>query len=409
MSSDPYREWLRATISVELGVHDADRLIQSAIIRREWPLGRALGPREAVAVLQDAYVLLMDRVGDARAERWLQGATVALANLAERVPAPSVTEVTPPPLTAALTPDPRPGIRPLTPPPAWGRRASDLALILARAQQDVAQQGLDVIRATPDLAPLEPVMAWNVQAAAAEVARVETEDRYGKLRADHVRQEVADEVALAQAQRDVLNVMVQRLRGAVARGEDASAQLRHHELMLEQSRAFLTYFEALPDVRHDPPLPDLGTPDLNDARVALAVPLHPLVLRARHAYNHALWLTGSAESEPASAARAHLHAAETQARTQLEGQLHAARAHLVSYRDLMTRLHAVEAHIDALERALQPDDLDLAQLRAEARQHRNAARAQMHRYHEAIHVLNALTSAQSAPSQSFPPMTPPGA
>ena len=119
---DAYRDWLRQNLGAEFGTLDAERLIQNAVVRREWGVGRPLGPREAVAVLQDAYIILLDRHGDTQAEHWLQHATVDLARLAERVPAPSFT------LTNGHV------ARPLTPPPTWGRRASDLALILARPQ-----------------------------------------------------------------------------------------------------------------------------------------------------------------------------------------------------------------------------------------------------------------------------------
>ncbi|WP_235692557.1 hypothetical protein [Deinococcus aquaedulcis] len=377
--SDPYRDWLKARLSVELGVREAEQAVQGAIQRRGWPALRALGPRDVVAVLQDVYTLMQGTYGDARADKWLESTTLDLARFAETVPVPA--QPTPGPIA------PAPG------PVKWGRRAHDLPLLLARSHAEIAGRSLSAIRQNPDLRALERAAEWDVQAAQAEVRRWETEEMLSKLRADHARVEVADQVAAAVAQSELLQLNVAELDEASRAGQPVAGQLAHTRLMASQTAAFLEAFTPLIDLRDaDTPLTMLDV-DLNTARFSLGVPLHPNVLRARHALNYAQWQAGEAgEGAPqvAQAQRA-LHAAQQDAQAQLDATLGAARAHQAALRDLAAKVETLE------RRALQvsqlgADALSLARVRLEWRQTRTAARIQAHRLEEALRLLEALVS-----------------
>ncbi|MBZ9749252.1 hypothetical protein GO986_18135 [Deinococcus sp. HMF7620] len=379
MSADPYRDWLKARLSVELGVREAEQAVQGAIQRRGWPALRALGPRDVVAVLQDVYTLMRDEYGDARADKWLEGTTLDLARFAETMPVPA---------------QPTPG--PIAPAPRavkWGRRAHDLPLLLARSHAEIAGRSLAAIRQNPDLRALERAAEWDCQATQAEVRRWETEEMLSKLRADHARLEVADQVAAAAAQSELLGLNVAELEEAAQAGQPVAGQLAHTRLMAGQTAAFLEAFTPLIDLNDaDTPLTMLSV-DLNTARFSLGVPLHPNVLRARHALNYAQWQAGDAsENAPqvVQAGRA-LHAAQQEAQAQLDGTLGAARAHQAALRDLAAQVEALERRALQLSQ-LGSDALSLARVRLEWRQVRTAARVQAHRLEEALRLLEALVS-----------------
>ncbi|MFC6659659.1 hypothetical protein [Deinococcus multiflagellatus] len=133
--------------------------------------------------------------------------------------------------------------------------------------------------------------------------------------------------------------------------------------------------------------------DLNTARFSLGVPLHPNVLRARHALNYAQWQAGEAgEGAPqvAQAQRA-LHAAQQEAQAQLDATLGAARAHQAALRDLAAKVETLERRALQVS-SLGADALSLARVRLEWRQTRTAARVQAHRLEEALRLLEALVS-----------------
>ena len=378
-SSDPYRDWLRARLSAELGVNEAEQIIQGAVQRRGWTALRALGPRDVVAVLQDVYARLRENYGDARADRWLEGTTLDLARFAETVPVPAQ------PTEGPIAPAPSP-IR-------WGRRAHDLPLLLARSHAEIAGRSLAGIRANPDLRALERAAEWDVQATQAEVRRWETEEMLSRLRADHARIEVADQVAGAAAQAQLLDLNVRELQDALRDGQAVGPRLAHTQLMASQTHAFLTAFTPLIELADaDTPLTMLDV-DLAHARFSLGVPLHPNVLRARQALNYAQWHAGAAaESSPAVAqAQQALHAAQQEARAQLDGTLHAARAHQAALRDLRTQVETLERRATQLAQ-LGGDPVSLARVRLEWRQARTAARVQAHRLEEALKLLDALVS-----------------
>ena len=270
VSADPYRDWLRQRLSAELGVREADLAVQGAVQRRGWTAVRALGPRDVIAVLQDVYSQMRENFGDARADKWLEGTTLDLAKFAESVPVPA----------QSTAPGP---IAPAPSPVKWGRRAHDLPLLLARSHAEIASRSLGAIRTNPDLLSLERAAEWDVQATQAEVRRWETEEMLSKLRADHARIEVADQVAAAVAQGELLRLTVQELEDASRSGQVVSPQLAHSRLMVTQTRAFLEAFTPLIDLEDaDTPLTMLEL-DLSNVRFSLGVPLHPNVLRARHA------------------------------------------------------------------------------------------------------------------------------
>ncbi|GHF29460.1 hypothetical protein HNQ07_000858 [Deinococcus metalli] len=376
---DPYRDWLRSRLSEELGVREAQLVIQAAVQRRGWPAVRTLGPRDVVAVLQDVYEKMRERVGDGRADKWLEVTTVDLARFAATVPVPaegSAGEGLP------------------TPPPVrWGRRAHDLPLLLARAHAEIAARSLSAIRASPVMASLERAAEWDVQATLAEVRRWETEDRLTRLRSDHARLEVADQVAAAVAQGQVLRLTVRELESAARGGQAVDGQLAHNRLMSTQTDAFLETFTPLIDLTDaDRPFPDVET-DLDSARFSLGVPLHPNVLRARHALNYAQWQAGDAgDASPGVLHAQHdLHLAEHDARDQLEGTLDSARRHQAQFRTLAVKATGLDQRASRLASS-GGDPLSVARIRLEWRQTRSAARIQAHRCLEALCMLDGLIS-----------------
>lgn len=378
---DPYRDWLRQRLGREFGVREADTMIQAAILRRGWEAVRVLGPRDAVAVLQDVYQKMRDdggETGEARADRWLQDASAELARLAESVPAP----IQP----SAAQEEARPKVT------SWGRRSHDLPLMVARVHHQIAGRSLAAIRQNPHLTRLERAAEWDLQATQAELRRWETEDQLSRLRADHARAEITDQVASARAQLELLGMTVRELE---ARPQDSGTptQLAHHRLMMSQTQSFLDAFAPL--VREedaDAPLQVLEV-DLQHARFSLGVPLHPNVLRARYALNFALWQAG-AEGEQAlgvqEAGRA-LAQAEAEAAAQLRTTLDAALAHQSSLEQLRQHVEELERRALSLSKGM-GDPIALARLRLEWRQARAAARVQSNRLEEATHLLEALVS-----------------
>ncbi|THF70047.1 hypothetical protein E7T06_09065 [Deinococcus sp. Arct2-2] len=377
-SNDPYREWLRKRLGQEMGVREAEMTIQGAVQRRGWTAVRALGPRDVVAVLQDVYKVMRDQVGEGRADKWLEVASTDLAHLAETVPVPTIT-----PIFTESTP------RALR----WGRRAHDLALLLARSHAEIAMRSLGAIRSNPDLSALETAAEWDVQATQAEVRRWETEDMLTNLRADHARVEVADQVAASRAQAELLFLRVAELEAGKGREQASPAQLAHSRLMLTQTTSFLDAFAPLvAEEDADTPLTMLDM-NLDNARFSLGVPLHPNVLRARHTLNYAQWQAGEqgAEAPAVAEARRTLAQAEAEAGAQLHATLDAARQHQTALRQLAQTVEDLEARAVNLNN-LGGDALSLALVRFEWRQARAAARIQSHRMEEAIRLLEALVS-----------------
>lgn len=376
---DPYRNWLRMRLSEELGVREAELAIQGAVQRRGWTAMRTLGPRDVVAVLQDVYGLMRETVGDARADKWLEITTTDLARFAETVPVP-----------AQHTEGP---IAPAPSPVRWGRRAHDLPLLLARSHAEIAGRSLGAIRANPDLTSLERAAEWDVQATQAEVRRWETEEMLSRLRADHARIEVADQVAAAVAQGELLRLTVAELEENARRGQNVTAQLAHNRLMLTQTSAFLEAFTPLIDLQDADKQLSMLQMDLGNVRFSLGVPLHPNVLRARHAVNYAQWQAGElGEAAPnVQAARHALQQAEADAQMQLDATLNTARAHQANLKQIATQVEALEKRALELSR-MGGDPLSLARIKLEWRQARTAARVQAHRMEEAVKLLEALVS-----------------
>ena len=378
-SQDPYRDWLKSRLGREFGVREAEQFIQAAVQRRGWTALRALGPRDVVAVLQDMYALMRGTVGDTRADQWLQATTVDLAAFAQAVPMPTPHEH---------------GEVPSTPKPVrWGRRAHDLPLLLARSHAEIAGRSLNAIRTNPDLRSLERAAEWDVQATQAEVRRWQTEDMLSKLRADHARVEVADQVASARAQAELLRLTVAELHAMPRTDQASAAQLAHTQLMLTQTTAFLDVFGPLvTEQEADAPLTMLQM-DLQNAHYSLGIPLHPNVLRARHGLNFALWQAADqGDAAPAvQDARRVLQQAEQEAGAQLKATLDAARGHQASLAGLARHVEELEARALKFQ-GLGGDPLSLARLRLEWRQARAAARIQSHRMEEAVRLLEALIS-----------------
>lgn len=384
MSHDPYRDWLRTRLGQELGAGGAEAAIEGAVLRRGWPALRPLGPRDVVAVLQDVYSTLRQTTGDTRADTWLHATTQELAEYAETVPVPA---------------HPTPG--PLAPTPAplrWGRRAHDLPLLLARAQAEMAGRNLAGIRADAELGGLEAAAQWDVQAAAAEVRRWETEEMLSSLRADHSRVEVADAVAVAAAEAEVTRLSVRELQDELRAGANVAAKLAHSRLILTQLTAFLEVFPPLIDTT-DADLP-LASPvgRLDRDHFLLEVPLHPAVLRARHALKLAQWRAGADVGAGAAVAPAQraLEAAEAGARAELETTLHTAQACQARLEPLRQQAGALEERLLRLGQ-LGADPLSLARVRLEWRQQRAAARVQAHRLEQALRLLEALVEPASTP------------
>lgn len=377
---DPYREWLRTRLGQELGLPGAEAAIQGAVQRRGWPALRTLGPRDVVAVLQDVYSGLRQTIGDARADSWLQGTTVDLAEYAQTVPVPVQ-----PSAAGPLAPEPTPA------PLRWGRRAHDLPLLLARANAEIAARNLAAVRADATLRGLAGTAEWDVQAAVAEVRRWETEEMLGSLRADQSRVEVADAVAAAVAQAEWLRLHVRELQAEEQGGQSVGAQLAHARLTLTQLDAFLEAFLPLIDA-DDADLP-LSSPQarLDRAFFSLEVPLNPAVLRARHALKLAQW---RAEAEPTAApavmhAQQTLNAAETEARAQLEATLLSARTAQARFMPMWQQVGALEERLKVLGQR-GGDPLSLARVRLDWRQARAAARVQAHLLEQATRLLEAL-------------------
>ncbi len=385
---DPYREWLRTRLSRELGLHGAEVAIQGAVQRRGWPALRTLGPRDVVAVLQDVYSGLRQTIGDTRADIWLQGTTVDLADYAQTVPVPAQ------PTPGPLAPEPTPA------PLRWGRRAHDLPLLLARANAEIAGRSLAAVRADATLLGLADTAEWDVQAALAEVRRWETEEMLSSLRADQSRVEVADAVAAAAAQAEWLRMHVRELQAEEQAGHTVGVQLAHARLTLTQLDAFLEAFLPLID-SDDADLP-LSSPQarLDREFFSLEVPLNPAVLRARHALKLAQW---RAEAEPGAApgvlqAQQALVAAEGEARAQLEATLQAARTAQAKFAPLWQQVGALEERLKVLGQR-GGDPLSRARARLEWRQARAAARVQAHLLEQATRLLEALVDRSDLPSQ----------
>ncbi|AWN23461.1 hypothetical protein DKM44_09670 [Deinococcus irradiatisoli] len=374
--NDPYREWLRTQLAAEIGVREAEQVIEGAVVRRGWPAIRPLGSRDVVAVLQDVYTAFRHTMGDARADRWLEGATIALASFAESTPSPA------PPSTGTIAPAPGP-VR-------WGRRAHDLPLLLARAHAEIAARSLEGIRANPDLKNLERAAEWDVQATQAEVRRWETEEVLGNLRAEHARIEVADQVRSARAQREVLSLTVEEIEAEARAGHNVAPQLAHNKLMLSQTDAFLDAFAPLIDESVAEQEPRAQVISLESSLFALAVPMHPNVLRARHQLNYAEWQAGEIGDARVQAARAALTQAEREASAQMESTLGAARAHQAAFNQLMHRFHEAQQRQEQLSRS-GADALTLARHAFDAEQARSAARVQANRLSEALRLLSALS------------------
>ena len=371
---DPYRQWLRLQLAAELGVREAERAIEGAVVRRGWPALRPLGSREVVAVLQDVYTNFRTQLGEARADRWLEGTTELLAEFAQSTPSPA------PASTGVIAPAPGP-VR-------WGRRAHDLPLLLARAHTEIAARSLEGIRANPDLRNLERAAEWDVQATQAEVRRWETEELLGNLRAEHARLEVADQVRSARAQLEVLRLTVAELETDTP--DSLTPQLAHNKLMLAQTGAFLSAFAPLIDEAVADDEPETAQINLDTTRFALAVPMHPNVLRARHQLNYAEWQSGGVGDARVVQARSALQQAEQEAAAQLESTLGAARAHQAAFTQLAARLEGLRARQAGLRRA-GADALAQARLVFDTEQARAAARVQSHRLAEALRLLSALT------------------
>lgn len=374
--SDPYREWLRSQLAAEVGVHEAETMIEQAVARRGWPPLRPLGSRDVVAALQDVYTHFRKTMGDARADRWLEGATTTLASFAESTPSPA------PPSTGSIAPAPGP-VR-------WGRRAQDLPLLLARAHAEIAVRSLEGIQANPDLKNLERAAEWDVQATQAEVRRWETEELLSNLRADHARTEISDQVRSARAQSEVLRLAVEEVEAEARGGRHVGPQLAHNTLMLSQTDAFLEAFAPLIDETISDQDPHAPLINLESSRFALAVPMHPNVLRARHQLNYAEWQAGGGSDPKVQNARAALVQAEREAAVQMESTLGAARVHQAAFQQLIHRYQDAKQRQEQLRRS-GADALTLARLVFEAEQARLAARVQAHRLSEALRLLNALT------------------
>ncbi len=378
-TNDPYREWLRQRLSSELGVREADLAIQGAVQRRGWTAMRTLGPRDVVAVLQDVYGLMRETVGDSRADKWLEVTTIDLASYAEKVPVPAH------PTQGPIAPAPTP-VR-------WGRRAHDLPLLLARSHAEIAGRSLGAIRSNPDLTSLERAAEWDLQAAQAEVRRWETEEMLSKLRAEHARIEVADQVATAVAQAELLRLTIGELEASARLGHHVVGQLAHSRLTLAQIEAFLEAFTPLIELHlADTPLTMLQM-DLSNVRFSLGVPLHPNVLRARHALNYTQWQAGRLGDHAPEViqARQGLHHSEIEAKAQLDNTLLSARTHQNMLKQLAQKVEFLEGQ------ALQinqngGDSLSLARVRFEWRQTRTASRIEAHRMEESIRFLEAMVS-----------------
>lgn len=381
-TDDPYRDWLQARLSREFGVREAEQFIQGAVQRRGWNAVRVLGPRDVVAVLQDVYQAMLDEFGENRADRWLQEASMDLNSLATTVPEPIDT-----PEEVLNTPGPKPV--------AWGRRAHDLPLMLARVHNQIATRSLAAIRTDSELSQLERLKRaaeWDVQATQAEVRRWETEDMLSKLRSQHARAEVTDQVASARAQAELLDLTVRELE--TMRGERSSpSKLAHNRLMLTQTLSFLDAFAPLVnEAEADEPLTMLDI-DLRHARYSLGVPLHPNVLRARYGLNYALWQAGELGERalPVQEAQRVLAQAENEAATQLRSTIEAARTHQNTLKQLAAHVEELEQRASKLSKA-DGDPISIARVRLEWRQARAAARIQANRLEEAVQLLEALVS-----------------
>ncbi|WP_424949280.1 hypothetical protein [Deinococcus sp.] len=412
LGSDPYRDWLRQTLSPEMGLRRADQLVLSAVTRRGWPAMQPFGPREVVAVLQDVYASLREELGDARADKWIESATQSLSVFMQTAPAPAPTKTE--------------RQEPVRAPVKWGRRAHDLPLLLARVHNETAQRSLDAIRVTPELNGLERAAEWDVQATHAELRRWEAEDRLSSMRAEHARAEMAEQVRSARAQERLLDLTVRELEGE-ARFSDAAArrgtqphsrvagdssgplaedggtlrgpgttapvqtQLAHNRLMLTQTRAFLEVFSPLADEQAADIAPLVPEIDLEAQRLSISVQLHPNVLRARHTLNYAEWQAGdSASTDPrVREAQQALAQVETEAAHLLQDTLNTARQHQMQFSQLRIRSQELERRVSQLS-ASGGDPLSLARVQFEAQQLRAAIRVHADRLLEALGLLDAL-------------------
>lgn len=397
---DPYRDWLRQTLSPEMGLRRADQIVQAAVTRRGWPAMQPFGPREVVAVLQDVYASLRDELGDARADKWIETATQSLSVFMQSAPAPVRPEVA----------------EPVQAPVKWGRRALDLPLLLARVHSETAQRSLDAIRSTPELGGLARAAEWDVQATHAELRRWEAEDRLSSMRAEHARTEMAEQVRSARAQERLLDLTVRELEGEARFNEHAQrrgtqpagqipsapgdtspgiaslqTQLAHNRLMLDQTRAFLGVFAPLADEQVADVAPLVPEIDLEAQRLNISVQLHPNVLRARHTLNYAEWQAGaSASTDPrVREAQQALAQVESEAAHLLQDTLNTARQHQTQFSQLRARSQELERRVAQLS-GTGGDPLSLARVQFEAQQLRAAIRVHADRLLEALGLLDAL-------------------
>ena len=410
--SDPYRDWLRRTLSPEMGRQKADQLVLAAVTRRGWPSMQAFGPREVVAVLQDVYASLREDLGDARADKWIEAATQSLSEFMQTVPAP-------------VTQEP---VQPVRAPAKWGRRAHDLPLLLARVHNETAQRSLDAIRVTPELSGLERAAEWDVQATHAELRRWEAEDKLSSMRAEHSQSETAEQVRSARMQERLLDLTVRELEAEIRASaaskslagtwksqsglptpQDTSlqTQLAHNRLMLSQTRAFLEVFAPLADEQVADTPAEIPDTDLEAQRLSVNVQLHPNVLRARHNLNYAEWQTRDGpqgiDSQGPDGTHEHggphprvletrrlLAHAEAEAAQLLQATLGAARQHQEQWLTLRARLLETEKRVARLNTP-GGDPLSLARVQFEAQQVRAAMRINANRLKEALGLLNALS------------------
>jgi len=137
----------------------------------------------------------------------------------------------------------------------------------------------------------------------------------------------------------------------------------------------------------DPETPNVS---LETSRFALAVPMHPNVLRARHQLNYAEWQAGDTNDSRVQGARAALVQAEREAAAQMENTLGAARAHQAAFQQMLHRYRDAKLGEEQLRRS-GADALTLSRHAFDAEQARLAARVQAHRLTEALRLLGALT------------------
>ncbi|MFC4452916.1 hypothetical protein [Deinococcus sonorensis] len=377
--SEVYRNWLREQLSAVLDPAEAELLVRRSVQRHGWGGTHVFGPREVVTTLQDVYVQLRQRLGEAQADRWVEHTTSELYRFMAQVP---------PPDEAAPAAAPAVTVR-------WGRRAHDLPLLLARVNMEAAQHALETVHATPELMRVPGLLRaaeWDVQTARAELRRWEAEERLAALQAQHSRSELADELRSAQAQERLQDLTVRALEGELAferaaqqRGSLPSGssgletQLAHQRLLLAQTRGFLAAFSSLTaDMPTSPPQDQpfmAGSPlfRVQQARVggtALAEQLTSLVPQARVA--------------PSALTRI-----EDEVASLLHDTLETARRHQAQFTELRARSQLLEQRLSQLS-SEQPDPLLLARVQVDVQQTGAAIRLHSDHLLEALSVLNSV-------------------